>query len=254
MALADGTLARAGGRVIKNVAGYDLGKLFAGSFGSLGLVVEVAVRLHPAPARRATAIGESDDPRALQRAAIAVSRAPLELEALDVRWAGDHGALLARAAGVAPDERLAAATALMEETGPLRMAAPDEGEDQEREWARQRDGQRADATGIVVRVSAVRSELARVVNAARMVNGEVVSRAGLGLFWIRTGAGSNQDVIEDLRRALAPRPCVVLDAPEEVRRRIDAWGPVEGLNLMRRIKERFDPWGTCNPGVYVGAP
>src|SRR5437899_4485328 len=49
VALSDGSLARAGGKVIKNVAGYDLAKLLAGSFGTLGVIVEVAVRLHPLP-------------------------------------------------------------------------------------------------------------------------------------------------------------------------------------------------------------
>ncbi|MDQ3947457.1 MAG: FAD-binding oxidoreductase, partial [Actinomycetota bacterium] len=78
LALSDGTLARAGGKVIKNVAGYDLGKLFAGSFGTLGLVVEVALRLHPLPARTGTAVGASDDPAALARGASAVAHAPLE--------------------------------------------------------------------------------------------------------------------------------------------------------------------------------
>ena len=57
VALSDGTLAKSGGKVIKNVAGYDLAKLFAGSYGTLGLIVRVAVRLHPLPPRTATAIG-----------------------------------------------------------------------------------------------------------------------------------------------------------------------------------------------------
>ena len=61
--LSDGTIAKSGGKVIKNVAGYDLAKLFAGSFGTLGLIGRVAVRLHPAPARTATLTGASDDPR-----------------------------------------------------------------------------------------------------------------------------------------------------------------------------------------------
>ncbi len=47
--LADGTVARSGGHVIKNVAGYDIAKLFSGSFGTLGLILQVAVRLHPLP-------------------------------------------------------------------------------------------------------------------------------------------------------------------------------------------------------------
>jgi glycolate oxidase FAD binding subunit len=65
--LADGTVASSGGKVVKNVAGYDLGKLFAGSRGRLGLVARVALRLHPRPATSATVVAETDDPRALWR-------------------------------------------------------------------------------------------------------------------------------------------------------------------------------------------
>src|SRR5213079_2505156 len=117
LALSDGAIARSGGKVIKNVAGYDLAKLFAGSFGTLGLVVEVAVRLYPLPASRATAVGTSDDPARLSGAARAVGDAPLELEALDVRWGAGRGALLARTAGVAARERAARAVELMAEAG-----------------------------------------------------------------------------------------------------------------------------------------
>src|SRR2546430_16810200 len=59
VALSDGTVARAGGKVIKNVAGYDLAKLFTGSYGTLGAILEVAVRLHPLPPRTVTAVGSS---------------------------------------------------------------------------------------------------------------------------------------------------------------------------------------------------
>ena len=69
VALSDGTLAKSGGKVIKNVAGYDLAKLFTGSYGTLGLIVRVAVRLHPLPTRTATAVGASDDPDVLGAAA-----------------------------------------------------------------------------------------------------------------------------------------------------------------------------------------
>ena len=65
--LADGTVASSGGKVVKNVAGYDLGKLFAGSRGRLGLVARVALRLHPRPAAEATAVVETDDPRSYWR-------------------------------------------------------------------------------------------------------------------------------------------------------------------------------------------
>ena len=65
--LSDGTVARAGGKVIKNVAGYDLGKLFAGAFGTLGLIAEVTVRLHPRPAHTATVVARSSRPGASWR-------------------------------------------------------------------------------------------------------------------------------------------------------------------------------------------
>jgi glycolate oxidase FAD binding subunit len=60
--LADGTIASAGGKVVKNVAGYDLGKLFSGSRGRLGLIARVALRLHPRPAAEATVVADTDDP------------------------------------------------------------------------------------------------------------------------------------------------------------------------------------------------
>jgi FAD/FMN-containing dehydrogenase len=65
--LADGTIASSGGKVVKNVAGYDLAKLFAGSLGRLGLVGRLALRLHPRPAAEATVVAEADDPQAFWR-------------------------------------------------------------------------------------------------------------------------------------------------------------------------------------------
>ena len=61
--LADGTVASSGGKVVKNVAGYDLGKLFSGSRGRLGLVARLALRLHPRPPAEATVTAATDDPR-----------------------------------------------------------------------------------------------------------------------------------------------------------------------------------------------
>jgi glycolate dehydrogenase FAD-binding subunit len=78
--LADGTIASSGGKVVKNVAGYDLGKLFAGSHGRLGLVARLAVRLHPRPPAEATVVAESDDPRALW---LEVQRSQLTPSAVD---------------------------------------------------------------------------------------------------------------------------------------------------------------------------
>ena len=132
VALPDGSLARAGGKVIKNVAGYDLAKLFSGAFGTLGLITELAVRLHPRPPAQATASGTTDDPALLQRAAIALAGSSLEAQALDVRWDEQTGTVLARFAGVAAVPQASSAEALLAGLG-LDAATT---EDDDALWAR----------------------------------------------------------------------------------------------------------------------
>jgi glycolate oxidase FAD binding subunit len=122
-----------------------------------------------------------------------------------------------------------------------------EGHDDAPVWDRQRAGQRGE---LVVRVSAVRGEIDRVVRAALEAGGELVGRASLGVSWVRLPAAAGPESVARIRRELAPRPCVVLDAPDAVREAVDPWGPIEGETLMRRVKARFDPSGVCNPGLF----
>jgi glycolate oxidase FAD binding subunit len=241
VALSDGTVAKSGGRVIKNVAGYDIAKLFCGSFGTLGLILQVALRLHPLPPDTATAVGRTDDPDALARAASELAHAPLEKDCLDVRWEDGSGAVLARFGG-------ATAQAQAEAAGDLLSGLDVELlQDDVEVWQRQRAGQRSE-NGAVVRVSGLQAELARVIRAAAAAGGELVGRAALGLSWIRL----QPERVEELRRALQPFPCVVLDAPRELRASIGVWGSGEGLDVARRIKQRFDPAGCFAPGTFVG--
>jgi glycolate oxidase FAD binding subunit len=252
VALSDGTVAQSGGKVIKNVAGYDLAKLFTGSFGTLGVTVRMAVRLHPLPARRVTAIGFSEDPDALQRAAIALSHSQLELESLDLAWENGSGKVLARCAGSAPEAWVDDAVHLISEAGVRAELLGDDGA----AWDLQRESQRS-SDGVVVRVSGLPSELSRIVRNVQRLNGSLVGRAGLGICWVRLPAeevDGGVGAVEDLRWTLAPLPCVVLDAPREVRDKVNVWGSTDGpdVELMRRVKANFDPAGVCNPGVFLG--
>ncbi|MBI3980346.1 MAG: FAD-binding oxidoreductase [Chloroflexi bacterium] len=90
--LADGTVARTGGRVVKNVAGYDLAKLLIGSFGTLGVVVELSLKVSPLPADWQTLVAAVPDADTAQRAAAAVMRRGLPFRALDVLDIGALGA------------------------------------------------------------------------------------------------------------------------------------------------------------------
>jgi len=250
VALSDGTVARAGGKVIKNVAGYDLAKLFTGSFGTLGLIVEIVVRLHPLPPETVTAVGGSDDPDALGGVASAIAHSPFGPECLDVSWRDGSGEVMARFGGAAPEGGAAEVVKLMEQGG-LEARLADADDDL---WDRQRARQRS-ADGAVVRVSGLVSELPAVLRSAQEVGASLVGRAGLGLSWMTVDQGDVTEVvssIEEVRRRLHPFTCVVLDAPEDVREKVEVWGDDEAVPLMRRVKARFDPHGVCNPGIFVG--
>lgn len=280
--LSDGTVARSGGKVIKNVAGYDLGKLLGGSFGTLGLVVEVAVRLHPRPRHTATVVGRSGDPAALARAAALLGGAPPGLaRCLDVVWEAGAGAVLVQVAGSDPGGAAARVSALLTEAG-LAIGHADPGHSRDDRpashprpahsqagsgagaevrlgddpalWVAQAQGQRS-LDGTVVKVSALPSALTEVLDAADALGAGLTGRAGLGLSWLRLPAGPPADAVaavDELRARLAPSACVVLDAPDAVRRALDPWGPTTGpVALMRRVKGRFDPAGVCAPGLFV---
>jgi glycolate oxidase FAD binding subunit len=247
IALSDGAIARAGGKVIKNVAGYDLAKLFSGSFGTLGLILSVNVRLHPLHETSVTALGAAADPGRLAAAALALAAAPLEFEALDVAWHAGRGGLLARCAGPQAPRRARRAARMMEEHGLAKVGIADR---DGQVWERQRAGQRS-ANKALVRIAAAPSALVAVIAATEACDGTLVGRAALG----QSFAEVEPAAVPRLRERL-PAGCtaVLADAPPSLRAQADPWGLQDGpsLELMRRVKARFDPAGTCNPGLYVG--
>jgi glycolate oxidase FAD binding subunit len=235
VALANGTVAKSGGKVIKNVAGYDLAKLFVGSFGTLGTILEVSVRLHPFPPATATALGRSDDPDALGRAALALSHARLEQMGLDVRWEDGAGAILARFGGVAAAPQAEAAERLLRDAGLESELL----EDDDAVWQAQRDGQRS-PSGLVVKVSAVQTDLPELLGLAREYGAVLVGRAGPGLHWLRLDDGPAERLVGELRRRWR---ATVLDRPPGLE--LEREGPLDAgaRMLAARVKERFDPEG-----------
>lgn len=236
LATPDGSVSRSGSKVIKNVAGYDLAKLMAGAYGTLGVVCEVSIRLHPVPHEPVTVVIAGDDPAALAARARELTHLPLEAEALDLRWSGGEGAVLIRLAGPSAPERAKA------------IADGEVADDDEGAWTAQRDAQRGP---VVVRVSTTQTGLADVLALARDLGATCVARASLGLAWLRLGE-ADAATVERIRAALSGAHCVLLDAPEALRRDVDPWGGLPGEALMRRVKARFDPHDTCNPGLMLG--
>ena len=252
VALPDGTLARAGGKVIKNVAGYDLSKLMTGAYGTLGVVTQVSLRLHPRNRETVTAFGEADDPAALAAIATAASHAQYEPIALDYDWRGSQGWLYMRFGGVDAEAQATEAAKVLEEAGAQANLVTDDASLWREQAARQR------STGAtVVRVSHTQTQLGDLLGQVSVEGASAVGRVALGVSYVTLPAPQPEDAaatVRDMRRSLAPAACVVLDAPKEVRDLVDPWGVEDGpeLNLMRRTKQRFDPRGILNPGIYVG--
>jgi glycolate oxidase FAD binding subunit len=251
IALPDGTVAKAGGRVIKNVAGYDLSKLSAGAFGTLGVVVEVSVRLHPLPQAEASATATFADAGSLARAVRRLAHSPLETEALDLAWRDGHGGVVARYGGAAARDLAGAAAELFGEEPGAEVGVAD---DDDAMWAQQRAFQRAEADETVVRVSALPARLPDLLRLADDLGASTAGRAAVGTTWVRLPAASVEATSAAVARLRELAPAVVLDAPDEVRAALDPWGEPDGplLGLSRRLKERFDPDRVCNPGIYVG--
>jgi glycolate oxidase FAD binding subunit len=245
--LSDGTVAKAGGKVIKNVAGYDLAKLFAGSHGTLGLIASVAVRLHPAPSRTATARATGEDPARLAAAAAQLTALPLEADVLDVAWADGRGAVLVRFGGAAATGQADAVAGRLREAG---FGDADVVPDDDELWAAERTRQRA-PDGVVVKVAGVPTDLPDVIAAAEANGASVVSRAALGLSWVALRGDDLERRADALRRALDGCATTVLDGAGLVSA---PWpDPDPGaLAVMERIKRRFDPARIFRPGAFVG--
>jgi len=246
VALSDGTVSKSGGKVIKNVAGYDLAKLFTGAYGTLGAILQVAVRLHPLAPETATAVGRRDDPHAIAAAASDLAHAQLELQSLDVRFEDGHGTVLGRFGGATAADPAAEVAARLGDHG-LDVEVVEHDADL---WDAQRAAQRSE-DAIVVRVSGLQDQTATLLELAQRTGARVVTRAALGLSYVTF---SEPELIGEVRTALAPSHCVVLDAPREVRAAVSPWGPLEpgSTALMERVRERFDPTRTCAPGILAG--
>jgi glycolate oxidase FAD binding subunit len=262
--LADGTVAHTGGKVVKNVAGYDLDKLLTGSYGTLAVLADLTFRLHPRPASTVVVATRLADVAAGARLIRAYRRSTLEPTALELRvelpdGTGELTALFeghertahsqASAAvtmteALARTEALGLAARLVEGGGEAGFAS--------HPWAPDEPG---------LRLAYPPAALADIVTAVGDLlpgGGSIRARAGVGVLEVAPAgsfdAGQFADLVARLRSSTAPRAAsvVVVSASPQLKTGLDVWGPTPGLELMRAIKDQFDRDHRLSPGRFVG--
>jgi glycolate oxidase FAD binding subunit len=258
--LADGTMARSGGKVVKNVAGYDLPKLLTGSFGTLGIITEVTFRLHPLAANTLSVTARSRSITQLADLMHRITAAPLSLEAMQLRNDVNGSA---EDADFALDIQLASEPdALRNQEHQLRTLAqgctltPSDAD----VWsARERLFAEPDAT--VLKVSSLPSKLSAIVGAAALLNAQPDTRAhciaeptGIATVAFSATPENLATLTDDLRSRLrAHGGSAVLLRRGLLPHSVDSWGdPPPAIELMRAIKREFDPSRILNPGRFVG--
>ncbi|SDM97467.1 glycolate oxidase FAD binding subunit [Geodermatophilus siccatus] len=243
--LADGTVAHAGGKVVKNVAGYDLGKLFTGAHGTLGVVVSTTWRLHPVPPARRVVTLQLPDTAAAGPLSVALARSTLTPSAVELIAAADGTARL-----VVLFESIAESVAGQARAAVALLGGGEESEDLPEDFGRRPGG----ADDVLLRLAYAPASLSAVLGALP-AGTAVAAHAATGVSYAAVPAAEAAEALPRLRAAIAPHDgtAVVLRAPDAVRERLDHWGPVgDSLDLMRRVKERFDPERRMSPGRFVG--
>jgi glycolate oxidase FAD binding subunit len=252
---ADGTIAHSGGKVVKNVAGYDLGKLLTGSFGTLAVITEVAFRLHPVPAARRWVSVEVDGHAGIQRLVQSIAHAQLVPTAVELDHSEGCGTVTLLLEGTAAglQGRVEQALALLGDDANETDDPP--------EWWGAEPTESGEPLLKVTHTLAGLSRLLAVVDEAAQGAGVPARFRGsalVGTALVGLGGQPSPAAVAAFLAKLREQASsfggtvVLLEAAPEALASLDVWGPVGGLELMRSVKQQFDPERLLAPGRFVG--
>ena len=277
---ANGTVVKSGGKVVKNVAGYDLNKLYIGAFGTLGIITEVTLKLSPIPAREAILAADFQDVQDAVDTGLSIVGSQilpmfvnLFINADPRRGKTDgttegNGPMLVAGFGGDPETvawQLTQCQEIMEQNGALGVTIT-EGESRVhlQETIREFPAVDRDTEIVIAKLNLKRTDIAKfaaqVMDASWARDVQVMALLGSGMLYFSISVTSDTDfqVLADtltrLRQAAMEMRgnLIVETAPPELKQHIDVWGPVgDTLGLMKQVKARFDAGGLLNPGRFV---
>lgn len=246
LVLADGTIARSGGKVVKNVAGYDLHKLMIGAYGTLGVITEITFRLHAIPRHTQSFSVLAATPAPLGQLLLAVLDCQLNTQAVQLRATGNSFSLDIQLAALPEviEQQARALDSMAKEFGLATVDSSDE------VWSA-RQSLFAQPTTFVVKGTMVPTRIATTASAVHRLDGCSVTQAS-GVMIASVPSGQLSGLLE-LRSGLEEDGgslTILQHLPENSMGR---WGKLpDSVDLMRRIKQQFDPNGILNPGRFLG--
>ncbi|MCS6815657.1 MAG: FAD-binding oxidoreductase, partial [Cyanobacteria bacterium] len=260
----DGQLAKAGGRVVKNVAGYDLMKLFTGSYGTLGIISQATFRVYPLPEASQTVllVGDADSVAQASRTVVGSALTPIAVDLLSADLAKSLGlgtdiGLAVRFQGFSASvtEQSDRVSAVADTLGLTHQILSNQADQQ---WWQQRQQAMAQTTPptLLCKVGIRSTEAVSLLRqVAALPASRAVIHAASGTGWLRLAESVAIADIMAIRAycQAAGGYLSILEAPIALKQDCDLWGyHGNALDLMRRLKYQFDPSNLLNPGCFVG--
>lgn len=246
----DGTVAHGGGKVVKNVAGFDIPKLMVGALGSLGAISAATFRVHPIDRECGAVVFRALDIAGVMQvseAIVAAALVPTSIVAYDAADAYDCVVTFEGfARGVEAQVRSAAAIAEH-----LKVACAVLGASEREPYELRERSVRATAPWRVV-IGAAPQALGKFLASRAADGARTVFYPFLGAAFVATD-DLDASTISRWRSELRGGTVILHAMPLQARKTLDAWGPPPAaIAIMRRLKANFDPKGLCNPGRFVG--
>lgn len=269
---ASGTVVKSGGKVVKNVAGYDLNKLYIGAFGTLGIITEVTLKLAPLPAREAILAAQFQNVQDAVRTGLSIVSSQTLPTFVNLctnvyidELSEKKPTLLIGFGGDAETVtwQLNTTQSLVEQNGAMGVQIIEEKSRVRVSHAIQEfTAIDRPSDAVVVKVNLKRSDIAELAGTAQEIADDMMALLGNGVLYIKTPIDSKTDfqqladTLTQLRQRVidAGGNLIIEAAPPELKQQIDVWGSIGStLNLMKQVKTKFDIGGILNPGRYVSS-